>query len=44
MAVSLGLGTVMVGAFKDDEVAVALRLEEGLKPYYLMPIGYPSAG
>jgi SagB-type dehydrogenase family enzyme len=44
MAVSLGLGTVMVGAFKDDEVAVALRLEEGLKPYYLMPIGYPLAG
>jgi len=44
MAVSLGLGTVMVGAFKDDELARALRLEKGLKPYYVMPIGYPYAG
>ncbi len=41
MAVSLGLGAVMVGAFKDDEVARALRLQEGLRPYYVMPIGYP---
>ena len=44
MAVSLGLGTVMVGAFKDDEVTAALRLDKGLKPYYVIPIGYPYAG
>jgi SagB-type dehydrogenase family enzyme len=44
MAVSQGLATVMVGAFKDDELARALRLEEGLKPYYVMPIGHPYAG
>ena len=44
MALSLGLGTVTVGAFKDDELARVLRLEEGLKPYYVMPIGYPYAG
>jgi len=41
MAVSLGLGAVMVGAFKDDELARALRLPEGLRPYYVIPIGYP---
>jgi len=44
LAVSLGLGTVMVGAFKDDGVAAALRLEKGLKPYYIIPFGYPHAG
>lgn len=41
MAVSLGLATVMVGAFKDDDLARALRLEGGLAPYYMMPVGYP---
>ncbi|HUT04675.1 MAG TPA: SagB/ThcOx family dehydrogenase [bacterium] len=41
MALSLGLGAVMVGAFKDDEVARALRLQDGLRPYYVIPVGHP---
>ncbi|MCD6327726.1 SagB/ThcOx family dehydrogenase [bacterium] len=41
MAVSLGLGTVMVGAYRDDEVVKALHLKEGIMPYYLIPVGHP---
>jgi len=38
---SLGLGTVAVGAFRDDEVATVFRLGDGLAPLYLMPVGHP---
>lgn len=40
-AVALGLGTVMVGAFKDEEVSKALKLEEQIKPLYIIPVGKP---
>lgn len=39
-AASLGMGTVAVGAFADDEVAKVLSLPEDEKPLYIMPIGY----
>jgi SagB-type dehydrogenase family enzyme len=40
-AVALGLGTVMVGAFEDEEVRKALDLEEQIKPLYIIPVGKP---
>lgn len=36
---SLGLATVVVGAFNDDEVARVLRLPAELRPLLLMPVG-----
>jgi len=38
-AVSLNLGTVAVGAFRDDEVKKIMKMEDGEHPLYLMPIG-----
>jgi SagB-type dehydrogenase family enzyme len=38
-AVALELGTVTVGAFRDDEVKKLLKLEALEQPLYLMPIG-----
>ncbi len=35
---SLGLGTVVVGAFHDDQVKKVLDLEKGV-PLYIMPVG-----
>jgi SagB-type dehydrogenase family enzyme len=40
-AVALGLATVEVGAFDDEEVRKVLGLEEQIKPLYIMPIGKP---
>jgi len=43
IAESMGLGTVMVGAFKDSEVAVILGLRgRGEDPVYIMPVGHPA--
>lgn len=39
-AVALGLGTVPIGAFRDDEVLRVLNLPEERKPLYVFPIGY----
>ena len=40
-ALALGLGTVMVGAFEDEEVSRVLGLEEDAQPLYIMPLGRP---
>ncbi|MFW6109995.1 MAG: SagB/ThcOx family dehydrogenase [Patescibacteria group bacterium] len=39
---SLGLGTVTVGAFEDEEIIELLQLPSEHKPLYVMPIGYPK--
>ena len=38
-AIALGLGTVAVGAFDDQEIARVLGLPDGEQPLYLMPVG-----
>jgi SagB-type dehydrogenase family enzyme len=38
-AVSLELGTVVIGAFNDDEVKAVLHLREREQPLYIMPVG-----
>jgi SagB-type dehydrogenase family enzyme len=38
-AVALGLATVEVGAFHDEEVSKVLGVEEQIKPLYIMPLG-----
>lgn len=40
-AVSLGLATVEVGAFDDEEVRKLLAVDEQIRPLYIMPIGKP---
>lgn len=40
-AIALGLGTVMVGAFDDEQVRTVLHLEEQLRPLYIIPVGKP---
>jgi SagB-type dehydrogenase family enzyme len=39
-AVSLGLGSVPVGAFSDNEVQKVLDLPKDIIPIYVIPIGY----
>ena len=36
---ALGLAAGLVGAFRDDELAAVLTLQEGERPLYLIPIG-----
>lgn len=38
-ATSLGLATVAIGAFYDEQVRNVLQLEEQYKPLYIMPVG-----
>lgn len=38
---ALGLGTVAIGAFYDDEVSKVVGLKENEKPLYVFPIGVP---
>ncbi len=40
-AVALGLATVEVGAFDDEEVRTVLGVDEQIKPLYIMPVGKP---
>lgn len=40
-AVALGLATVMVGAFDDEEVRKVLKVEEQIRPLYIIPVGKP---
>lgn len=42
MAVSLGLGSVMIGAFYDEQVKKILGLENHTEPVYIIPVGYPA--
>ena len=37
----LGLGTVTIGAFYEDEVSRLLGLPEDEGPLYVMPVGRP---
>jgi nitroreductase len=41
-ATSMGLGTVWVGAFHEDEAARILGLPENLRPQAIVPVGYPD--
>ncbi len=38
-AIPLGLGTVVVGAFRDEEVRKVLHLEDTERPLYILPVG-----
>ena len=41
-AVALGLGSVPVGAFRDEEVHKVLSLPKDHQPLYIIPVGYPA--
>ena len=41
-ATALGLGTVAIGAFYDEQVREVLRLDKQYKPLYIMPVGKPA--
>jgi len=41
-ATALGLGTVAIGAFHDEAVREALRLDKQYRPLYIMPVGKPA--
>jgi len=38
-AVAIGLDSVTIGAFTDNEVARVLQMEKGLSPLYIIPVG-----
>lgn len=40
-ATALGLGTVAIGAFRDEQVREVLKLERDYIPIYIMPVGRP---
>ena len=40
-AMALGLATVMVGAFDDEDVRKVLKADEQFKPLYIIPVGKP---
>ena len=42
-ATALGLATVAIGAFRDEEVRKVLRLDKQCKPLYIMPVGRPAS-
>ncbi|MHC1605457.1 MAG: SagB/ThcOx family dehydrogenase, partial [Candidatus Methanofastidiosia archaeon] len=41
-AFARGLGTVVIGAFNDDEVQQLLHMPSDHMPLYIMPVGYPK--
>ena len=38
-AISLGLGTVVIGAFNDNEVKKIMNMQDDEQPLYIMPLG-----
>ena len=40
-AVALGLGSVSIGAFDDDQVQSLLGLPADHRPLYIIPVGHP---
>jgi len=42
-ATTLGLATVAIGAFYDEQVREVLRLDKQYKPLYIMPVGKPAS-
>ncbi len=42
VAHELGLGSVWVGAFNEQEVANVLRIPASLRPVAIVPVGYPA--
>ena len=41
-AVALGLGSVPIGAFDDEQVKKVLSLPKNHQPLYIIPVGYPK--
>lgn len=41
-ATALGLATVAVGAFHDEQVSESLKLDRQIRPLYIMPVGKPG--
>jgi nitroreductase len=41
-ATTLGLATVAIGAFYDEQVREVLHLDKQYKPLYIMPVGKPA--
>lgn len=41
-ATALGLATIAIGAFYDEPVRKALRLDKQYRPLYIMPVGKPA--
>jgi len=41
-AVALGLGSVPIGAFHDEQVQKVLSLPKNEQPLYIIPVGYPA--
>ena len=39
---ALGLGTVAIGAFHDEQVREVLQLDKQYQPLYIMPVGSPA--
>lgn len=42
MSVALGLGTVAIGAFHDEEVAEVIKAQQRENPLYVFPVGVPQ--
>jgi SagB-type dehydrogenase family enzyme len=38
--ISLGLSTVTIGAFQDEQVKKTMQMQENEEPLYIMPVGY----
>jgi SagB-type dehydrogenase family enzyme len=40
-AIAMGLATVMVGSFRDEEISHVMQLSSNYEPLYVIPVGYP---